>query len=144
LGRRAEKQTAGTEAFSERERTQIAIEIGLFLYDKQKPSASMVNASVAASVARLRASTTALESSSKALAGTAKNLVSATKALDKSAKDIAAKKGKKVSNESSFDFSQFEKSSYEPVKFDIDNFQFDDSASLENAPKKKWKFREGS
>ena len=105
---RALKQTSGGEAFSDRERTALAIEIGLFMYDKQKPTASVINSSVANSVARLRTSTTALESSAKSLATTAKNLVSATKALDKSAKDIAAKKGKKVRQESSFDFDQFD------------------------------------
>jgi len=151
LGGRAEKQGSGSEAFADRERTALAIEIGLYLYDKQRPSASVVNSSVANSVARLRTSTTALESSAKSLAATAKNLVSATKALDKSAKDIAAKKGKKVRQESSFDFDQFEGSAfssskyeaqkYEPVKFDLDNYDFGDSDLTEPAPKKKWKFR---
>ena len=144
LGRRAEKQIAGSEAFAERERTNIALEIGLYLYDKKKPDASVVNASVAASVARLRASTTALETSSKSLAGVAKNLISATKALEKSAKDIAAKKGKKVTEASFFNFEESEPRKYEPVKFDIDNFKFSDTLSSEPAPKKKWKFREGS
>ena len=151
LGGRAEKQGSGSEAFADRERTALAIEIGLYLYDKQRPSASVVNSSVANSVARLRTSTTALESSAKSLAATAKNLVSATKALDKSAKDIAAKKGKKVRQESSFDFDQFEGSAfssskyesqkYEPVKFDLDNYDFGASDLTEPAPKKKWKFR---
>jgi len=151
LGGRAEKQGSGSEAFADRERTALAIEIGLYLYDKQRPSASVVNSSVANSVARLRTSTTALESSAKSLAATAKNLVSATKALDMSAKDIAAKKGKKVRQESSFDFDQFEGSAfssskyeaqkYEPVKFDLDNYDFGDSDLTEPAPKKKWKFR---
>jgi hypothetical protein len=108
LGGKAEKQTSGSEAFADRERTALAIEIGLYMYDKQKPTASVINSSVANSVARLRTSTTALETSAKSLATTAKNLVSATKALDKSAKDIAAKKGKKVRPESSFDFDQFD------------------------------------
>lgn len=144
LGGRAGKQTSGTEAFADRERTNIAIEIGLFLYDKQKPSASVVNASVAASVARLRVSTTALESSSKSLAGTAKNLISATKALEKSAKDVAAKKGKTVTEASFFNFEDSEPRKQEPVKFDIDNFKFSDTFTSEPAPKKKWKFREGS
>ena len=151
LGGRALKQTSGGEAFSDRERTALAIEIGLFMYDKQKPTASVINSSVANSVARLRTSTTALESSAKSLATTAKNLVSATKALDKSAKDIAAKKGKKVRQESSFDFDQFDSSSFggstyeapkfEPVKFDFDKYEFGDLDSNEPAPKKKWKFR---
>ena len=151
LGGKAEKQTAGGEAFADRERTALAIEIGLYLYDKQRPSASVVNSSVANSVARLRTSTTALESSAKSLATTAKNLVSATKALDKSAKDIAAKKGKKVRQESSFDFDQFETSAFssskyeapkfEPVKFDFDNYEFGDPDATEPTPKKKWKFR---
>jgi hypothetical protein len=144
LGSKAGKQTSGTEAFADRERTNIAIEIGLFLYDKQKPSAAMVNANVAASVARLRASTTALEASSRSLAGTSKNLISATKALEKSAKDIAAKKGKKVTEASFFNFEESEPRKYEPMKFDIDNFNFSDTLSLEPTPKKKWKFREGS
>jgi hypothetical protein len=143
LGVRAEKQSNGTEAFSERERTNIAIEIGLYFYDEQKPSASTVNASVAASVARLRASTTALESSSKSLAGTAKNLVSATKALEQSAKEIASKKGKKVSTESASD-RFFDQSNYQPEKFDLDNFEFEDSIHSKSSPKKKWKFRESS
>jgi len=151
LGGKAEKQSSGGEAFADRERTAIAIEIGLYMYDKQRPSASVVNSSVANSVARLRTSTTALESSAKSLSATAKNLVSATKALDKSAKDIAAKKGKKVRQESSFDFDQFESSAFssskyeapkfEPVKFDFDNYQFGDPDLTEPAPKKKWKFR---
>ena len=151
LGGKAEKQTSGGEAFADRERTALAIEIGLFMYDKQKPTASVINSSVANSVARLRTSTTALESSAKSLATTAKNLVSATKALDKSAKDIAAKKGKKVRQESSFDFDQFDSSSFggstyeapkfEPVKFDFDKYEFGDLDSSEPAPKKKWKFR---
>ena len=151
LGGKAEKQTSGGEAFADRERTALAIEIGLFMYDKQKPTASVINSSVANSVARLRTSTTALESSAKSLATTAKNLVSATKALDKSAKDIAAKKGKKVRQESSFDFDQFDSSNFggstyeapkfEPVKFDFDKYEFGDLDSSEPAPKKKWKFR---
>ena len=151
LGGKSLKQSSGGEAFADRERSAIAIEIGLYMYDKQRPSASVVNSSVANSVARLRTSTTALESSAKSLATTAKNLVSATKALDKSAKDIAAKKGKKVRQESSFDFDQFESSAfssskyetpkYEPVKFDFDNYQFGDPDLTEPAPKKKWKFR---
>ena len=151
LGGKAEKQTSGGEAFADRERTALAIEIGLYMYDKQKPTASVINSSVANSVARLRTSTTALESSAKSLATTAKNLVSATKALDKSAKDIAAKKGKKVRQESSFDFDQFDSSSFggstyeapkfEPVKFDFDKYEFGDLDSSEPAPKKKWKFR---
>ena len=151
LGGKAEKQTSGGEAFSDRERTALAIEIGLFMYDKQKPTASVINSSVANSVARLRTSTTALESSAKSLATTAKNLVSATKALDKSAKDIAAKKGKKVRQESSFDFDQFDSSNFgpstyeapkfEPVKFDFDKYEFGDLDVNEPAPKKKWKFR---
>jgi len=144
LGARAGKQASGGEAFAERERTNIALEIGLYLYDKQKPNASVVNASVAASVARLRASTAALESSSKSLAGTSKNLISATKALEKSAKDIAAKKGKKVTEASFFNFEDNEPRKYEPAKFDIDNFKFSDTYPSEPAPKKKWKFREGS
>ena len=151
LGGRAEKQTAGSEAFADRERTELALEIGLYLYDKQKPTASVINSSVANSVARLRASSTALESSAKALSTTAKNLVSATKALDKSAKDIAAKKGKKVRQESSFDFDQFDSDRFEttkyespkfdPGKFDLDNYDFGDLDLSEPAPKKKWKFR---
>jgi hypothetical protein len=151
LGGRAEKQTSGGEAFADRERTALAIEIGLYLYDKQKPTASVINSSVANSVARLRTSSTALEASAKSLATTAKNLVSATKALDKSAKDIAAKKGKRVRAESSFDFDQFDSSSfgsstyeapkYEPVKFDFDKYEFGDLDTSEPAPKKKWKFR---
>ena len=151
LGGKAEKQTSGGEAFADRERTALAIEIGLYMYDKQKPTASVINSSVANSVARLRTSTTALESSAKALATTAKNLVSATKALDKSAKDIAAKKGKRVRQESSFDFDQFDSNSFgpstyeapkfEPVKFDFDKYEFGDLDSSEPAPKKKWKFR---
>jgi len=151
LGGKAEKQTSGSEAFADRERTALAIEIGLYMYDKQKPTASVINSSVANSVARLRTSTTALEISAKSLATTAKNLVSATKALDKSAKDIAAKKGKKVRQESSFDFDQFDSSSfgastyeapkYEPVKFDFDKYEFGDLDVNEPAPKKKWKFR---
>ena len=151
LGGKAEKQTSGGEGFADRERTALAIEIGLYMYDKQKPTASVINSSVANSVARLRTSTTALESSAKSLATTAKNLVSATKALDKSAKDIAAKKGKKVRQESSFDFDQFDSSSFggstyeapkfEPVKFDFDKYEFGDLDSSEPAPKKKWKFR---
>lgn len=151
LGGKAEKQTSGSEAFADRERTALAIEIGLYMYDKQKPTASVINSSVANSVARLRTSTTALEASAKSLATTAKNLVSATKALDKSAKDIAAKKGKKVRQESSFDFDQFDSSSFEPstyeapkfepVKFDFDKYEFGDLDVNEPAPKKKWKFR---
>ena len=151
LGGKAEKQTSGGEGFADRERTALAIEIGLYMYDKQKPTASVINSSVANSVARLRTSTTALESSAKSLATTAKNLVSATKALDKSAKDIAAKKGKRVRQESSFDFDQFDSSNfgpstyeapkYEPVKFDFDKYEFGDPDSSEPAPKKKWKFR---
>jgi hypothetical protein len=151
LGGRAEKQTSGGEAFADRERTALAIEIGLYMYDKQKPTASVINSSVANSVARLRTSSTALETSAKSLATTAKNLVSATKALDKSAKDIAAKKGKKVRQESSFDFDQFDSSrfesstyeapNYEPVKFDFDKYEFGDLDTSEPAPKKKWKFR---
>ena len=151
LGGKAEKQTSGGEGFADRERTALAIEIGLYMYDKQKPTASVINSSVANSVARLRTSTTALESSAKSLATTAKNLVSATKALDKSAKDIADKKGKRVRPESSFDFDQFDSSSfggstyeapkYEPVKFDFDKYEFGDLDLSEPAPKKKWKFR---
>jgi hypothetical protein len=151
LGGKAEKQTSGSEAFADRERTALAIEIGLYMYDKQKPTASVINSSVANSVARLRTSTTALEASAKSLATTAKNLVSATKALDKSAKDIAAKKGKKVRQESSFDFDQFDSSrfesstyeapKFEPVKFDFDKYEFGDLDVNEPAPKKKWKFR---
>lgn len=146
LGGRAEKQTMGSEAFADRERTDLALQIGLYLYDKQKPTAAVINSSVADSVARLRASSTALESSSKALSATAKNLVSATKALDKSAKDIAAKKGKKVRQESTFDFDQFESDTfettkYEAPKFDMDNYDFGDLDLSEPAPKKKWKFR---
>ena len=151
LGGKAEKQTSGGEGFADRERTALAIEIGLYMYDKQKPTASVINSSVANSVARLRTSTTALESSAKSLATTAKNLVSATKALDKSAKDIAAKKGKRVRPESSFDFDQFDSSNfgpstyeapkYEPVKFDFDKYEFGDLDVSEPAPKKKWKFR---
>jgi hypothetical protein len=135
LGRKAESQMTGSEAFAERERTNIAIEIGLYLYDKQKPSASVVNASVAASVARLRASTTALEQSSKSLAGTAKNLVSATKALDKSAKDIAAKKTGRA---------KAEPASYESDTFSLDRFDFSTLETPSESSKKKWKFREGS
>jgi hypothetical protein len=151
LGGRAEKQTSGGEAFADRERTALAIEIGLYMYDKQKPTASVINSSVANSVARLRTSSTALEASAKSLAATAKNLVSATKALDKSAKDIAAKKGKRVRAESSFDFDQFDSSrfgsstyeapKYEPVKFDFDKYEFGDLDTSEPTPKKKWKFR---
>jgi len=146
LGGRAEKQTMGSEAFADRERTDLALQIGLYLYDKQKPTAAVINSSVADSVARLRASSTALESSSKALSATAKNLVSATKALDKSAKDIAAKKGKKVRQESTFDFDQFESDAiettkYQAPKFDMDNYDFGDLDLSEPAPKKKWKFR---
>jgi len=151
LGGRAEKQSSGGEAFADRERTALAIEIGLYMYDKQKPTASVINSSVANSVARLRTSSTALEASAKSLAATAKNLVSATKALDKSAKDIAAKKGKKVRAESSFDFDQFDSSSfgsstyeapkYEPVKFDFEKYEFGELDASEPAPKKKWKFR---
>ena len=151
LGGKAEKQTSGGEGFADRERTALAIEIGLYMYDKQKPTASVINSSVANSVARLRTSTTALESSAKSLATTAKNLVSATKALDKSAKDIAAKKGKRVRQESSFDFDQFDSSNfgpstyeapkYEPVKFDFDKYEFGDLDLSEPEPKKKWKFR---
>ena len=151
LGGKAEKQTSGGEAFADRERTALAIEIGLFMYDKQKPTASVINSSVANSVARLRTSTTALEASAKSLAATAKNLVSATKALDKSAKDIAAKKGKKVRTESSFDFDQFDSSNfgsstyeapkYEPAKFDFEKYEFGELDASEPAPKKKWKFR---
>ena len=135
LGRRADKQAAGTEAYAERERTNLAIEIGLYLYDKQKPSASVVNANVAASVARLRVSTTALESSSKSLAGTAKNLVSATKALDKSAKDIAAKKSGKA---------KAEPASYESDSFSLDRFDFSTLETSDSSSKKKRKFRAGS
>ena len=146
LGGRAEKQTMGSEAFADRERTDLALQIGLYLYDKQKPTAAVINSSVADSVARLRASSVALESSSKGLSATAKNLVSATKALDKSAKDIAAKKGKKVRQESTFDFDQFESDTfettkYEAPKFDMDNYDFGDLDLSEPAPKKKWKFR---
>jgi len=146
LGGRAEKQTMGSEAFADRERTDLALQIGLYLYDKQKPTAAVINSSVADSVARLRASSVALESSSKGLSATAKNLVSATKALDKSAKDIAAKKGKKVRQESTFDFDQFESDAfettkYEAPKFDMDNYDFGDLDLSEPAPKKKWKFR---
>jgi hypothetical protein len=151
LGGRAEKQTSGSEAFADRERTALALQIGLYLYDKHKPTAAVINLSVANSVARLRTSSTALESSAKALSTTAKNLVSATKALDKSAKDIAAKKGKKVRQESSFDFNQFDSDTYEPTKyespkfdpgkFDLDNYDFGDLDLSEPAPKKKWKFR---
>jgi hypothetical protein len=146
LGGRAEKQTMGSEAFADRERTDLALQIGLYLYDKQKPTAAVINSSVADSVARLRASSAALESSSKGLSATAKNLVSATKALDKSAKDIAAKKGKKVRQESTFDFDQFESDTfettkYEAPKFDMDNYDFGDLDLSEPAPKKKWKFR---
>ena len=156
LGGRAEKQSAGSEAFADRERTDLALQIGLYLYDKQKPTATAINSSVANSVARLRASSTALESSSKALSTTAKNLVSATKALDKSAKDMAVKKGTKSRQESSFDFDQFEsdnleQTQYEPTqykstkyespKFDLDNYDFGDLETGVKAPKKKWKFR---
>lgn len=151
LGGRAEKQTSGGEAFADRERTALAIEIGLYMYDKQKPTASVINSSVANSVARLRTSSTALEASAKSLAATAKNLVSATKALDKSAKDIVAKRGKRVRAESSFDFDQFDSSrfgsstyeapKYEPVKFDFDKYEFGDLDTSEPTPKKKWKFR---
>jgi hypothetical protein len=146
LGGRAEKQTMGSEAFADRERTDLALQIGLYLYDKQKPTAAVINSSVADSVARLRASSVALESSSKGLSATAKNLVSATKALDKSAKDIAAKKGKKVRQESTFDFDQFESDTiettkYHAPKFDMDNYDFGDLDLSEPAPKKKWKFR---
>jgi len=146
LGGRAEKQTMGSEAFADRERTDLALQIGLYLYDKQKPTAAVINSSVADSVARLRASSAALESSSKGLSATAKNLVSATKALDKSAKDIAAKKGKKVRQESTFDFDQFESDTiettkYQAPKFDLDNYDFGDLDLSEPAPKKKWKFR---
>jgi hypothetical protein len=151
LGGRAEKQTMGSEAFADRERTALALQIGLYLYDKHKPTAAVINLSVANSVARLRTSSTALESSAKALSTTAKNLVSATKALDMSAKDIAAKKGKKVRQESSFDFNQFDSDTYEPTKyespkfdpgkFDLDNYDFGDLDLSEPAPKKKWKFR---
>jgi len=151
LGGRAEKQSSGGEAFADRERTALAIEIGLYMYDKQKPTASVINSSVANSVARLRTSTTALEASAKSLAATAKNLVSATKALDKSAKDIAAKKGKKVRTESSFDFDQFDSSNFgsstyeapkfEPAKFDFEKYEFGELDASEPAPKKKWKFR---
>jgi hypothetical protein len=127
LGKRAEEQISGSEAFADRERTALALEIGLFLYDKQRATASVVNASVAASVARLRASTTALESSTKAHAGTAKNLTSATKALEKSAKEIAAKKGKTIKTETS--------------SFDWEKVDFSSLDSLDSSPKKKWKFK---
>ena len=127
LGKRAEEQVSGSEAFADRERTALALEIGLFLYDKQRATASVVNASVAASVARLRASTTALESSTKAHAGTAKNLTSATKALEKSAKEIAAKKGKTVKAETS--------------DFDWENIDFSSLDSTQASQKKKWKFK---
>jgi hypothetical protein len=127
LGKRAEEQISGSEAFADRERTALALEIGLFLYDKQRATASVVNASVAASVARLRASTTALESSTKAHAGTAKNLSSATKALEKSAKEIAAKKGKAIKAETS--------------SFDWEKVDFSSLDSLDTSPKKKWKFK---
>ena len=127
LGKRAEEQIVGAEAFADRERTGLAIEIGLFLYDKQRATASVVNASVAASVARLRASTTALESSTKAHAGTAKNLSSATKALEKSAKDIAAKKGRAQK--------------IEPSAFDWEKVNFSSLDSSETSQKKKWKFK---
>ena len=127
LGKRAEEQVSGSEAFADRERTALALEIGLFLYDKQRATASVVNASVAASVARLRASTTALESSTKAHAGTAKNLSSATKALEKSAKEIAAKKGKAIKAETS--------------TFDWEKVDFSSLDSLDTSPKKKWKFK---
>lgn len=127
LGKRAEEQISGSEAFADRERTALALEIGLFLYDKQRATASVVNASVAASVARLRASTTALESSTKAHAGTAKNLSSATKALEKSAKEIAAKKGKTIKAETS--------------SFDWEKVDFSSLDSLDTSPKKKWKFK---
>jgi hypothetical protein len=127
LGKRAEEQISGSEAFADRERTALALEIGLFLYDKQRATASVVNASVAASVARLRASTTALESSTKAHAGTAKNLSSATKALEKSAKEIAAKKGKTIKAEKS--------------SFDWEKVDFSSLDSLDTSPKKKWKFK---
>jgi hypothetical protein len=127
LGKRAEEQISGSEAFADRERTALALEIGLFLYDKQRATASVVNASVAASVARLRASTTALESSTKAHAGTAKNLSSATKALEKSAKEIAAKKGKTLKAETS--------------SFDWEKVDFSSLDGLDTSPKKKWKFK---
>jgi len=127
LGKRAEEQVSGSEAFADRERTALALEIGLFLYDKQRATASVVNASVAASVARLRASTTALESSTKAHAGTAKNLTSATKALEKSAKEIAAKKGKTVKAETS--------------DFDWEKIDFSSLDSTQDSQKKKWKFK---
>ena len=127
LGKRAEEQISGSEAFADRERAALALEIGLFLYDKQRATASVVNASVAASVARLRASTTALESSTKAHAGTAKNLSSATKALEKSAKEIAAKKGKAIKAETS--------------SFDWEKVDFSSLDSLDTSPKKKWKFK---
>lgn len=127
LGKRAEEQVSGSEAFADRERTALALEIGLFLYDKQRATASVVNASVAASVARLRASTTALESSTKAHAGTAKNLTSATKALEKSAKEIAAKKGKTVKAETS--------------DFDWEKIDFSSLDSTQASQKKKWKFK---
>jgi len=94
LGKRAEEQVSGSEAFADRERTALALEIGLFLYDKQRATASVVNASVAASVARLRASTTALESSTKAHAGTAKNLTSATKALERALKRLQLRRAR--------------------------------------------------
>ena len=135
LGERTRKQASGTEAFADRERSNIAIEIGLFLYDKQKPSATMVNADVAASVARLRASTTALESSSRSLAGTAKNLMSTTKALEKSAKDIAAKKTGR---------SKSEPATYESDTFSFDRFDFGSLETPSITAKKKWNFREGS
>jgi hypothetical protein len=127
LGKRAEDQVSGSEAFADRERTALALEIGLFLYEKQRATASVVNASVAASVARLRASTTALESSTKAHAGTAKNLTSATKALEKSAKEIASKKGKTVKAETS--------------NFDWEKVDFSSLDSTQASQKKKWKFK---
>ncbi|MEN9324421.1 MAG: hypothetical protein RL414_175 [Actinomycetota bacterium] len=127
LGKRAEEQVSGSEAFADRERTALALEIGLFLYDKQRATASVVNASVAASVARLRASTTALESSTKAHAGTAKNLTSATKALEKSAKEIAAKKGKTIKAETS--------------DFDWEKIDFSSLDSARTSQKKNWKIK---
>jgi hypothetical protein len=127
LGKRAEEQVTGAEAYADRERTGLALEIGLFLYDKQRATASVVNASVAASVARLRASTTALETSTKAHAGTAKNLTSATKALEQSAKEIAKKKGKEVKAPTS--------------TFDWEGVDFSSLQQSQTTPKKKWKLK---
>jgi hypothetical protein len=69
------------------------------------------------------------------LAGTAKNLVSTTKALEKSAKDIAAKKTGRTKSEPA---------TYESDTFSFDRFDFGSLETPSTSAKKKWNFREGA